>query len=54
MDKRAEPGCESCIRRETCIHSADGGLCCMWQSKEPAPRGEDPNAAWRRGEDAPV
>ena len=46
-----EPGCDTCVKLETCPRAAENGFCPMWQSKEPEPKGEDPNRRWRRGED---
>ena len=45
------PDCESCIHVKACVFAAFGKFCPMWQSREPQPEGEDPNEAWRRGDD---
>ena len=48
---RKEPDCYTCIRWDECENAVAGKFCPMWQSKEPEPKGEDPNDAWNRGDD---
>lgn len=43
--------CGTCIRRKTCERAEDGTFCGQWQSREPQPKGEDPNELWEKGED---
>lgn len=50
--RQPEPGCETCIHKDGCERAKALAFCPMWQSKEPEPKGEDPNEAWRRGEEA--
>ena len=49
--RKPEPDCLTCLKYEECGRAQDGTFCPQWQSKEPKPRGEDPNARWRRGEE---
>lgn len=44
-------GCETCWKRKECARYAEGSFCGEWASKEPAPKGEDPNEKWRRGDE---
>ena len=55
--KRKEPSCATCVHVDACDHlpveSVRGKVfCTQWQSKEPQPKGEDPNEAWERGDEA--
>ena len=45
------PDCMTCWRKNICPQAEEGKICGQWQSKEPAPKGKDPNEAWNRGED---
>ena len=51
MDAKKEPDCTTCIRYATCEIAREGYFCAVWQGEEPKPAGEDPNDAWRRGDD---
>lgn len=56
MEKKKEPSCSTCVHVDVCNHlpveEVRGKVfCTMWQSKEPDPKGVDPNVAWERGED---
>lgn len=46
------PDCSTCIRKETCDRRAENSFCTKWAGSEPEPKGEDPNLAWLRGEQA--
>lgn len=46
-----EPDCATCYKKDTCEKAQEGTFCPMWRSEPPAPRGEDPNDRWRRGEE---
>ncbi len=50
-EKRVEPDCRTCWRRETCPKAKAGTFCQMWQERKPEPKGDDPNDLWRRGKD---
>lgn len=50
---RIVPDCDTCVKKEECERALSGTFCPSWQSKEPAPKGEDPNEQWRRGEESP-
>ena len=45
------PDCVNCWKKNICPQMEVGKFCGQWQSKEPAPKGTDPNEAWNRGED---
>ncbi|MBR2664832.1 MAG: hypothetical protein IKE25_14055 [Clostridia bacterium] len=45
------PDCGNCIHNEDCALALLGHLCPKWQSREPDPKGLDPNEAWSRGLD---
>lgn len=45
------PDCLNCWKKNICPQMEEGKFCGQWQSKEPAPKGPDPNEAWNRGED---
>lgn len=47
------PDCETCWKKTQCPRAQAGAFCMEWQSKKPGQKGEDPNDAWQRGEDAP-
>jgi len=49
--EKKEPDCATCIHKDECALARDGHFCPAWASVTPQPRGEDPNARWRRGED---
>lgn len=50
---RIVPDCDTCVKKEECEKALSGTFCPSWQSKEPAPKGEDPNEQWMRGEESP-
>lgn len=51
---KKEPDCVNCVRYETCEDAREGFFCAVFQSVEPERKAEeDPNEAWRRGDDAP-
>ena len=54
------PCCATCIHYEGCVHASttvtdpEHEFCSRWATKEPAPKGPDPNELWRTGDgDAP-
>lgn len=50
-EKALGPDCATCIHLEECDAAEDGHFCPSWQSRAPEPKGENPNDAWRRGDD---
>lgn len=50
--ERPTPDCMTCRKQEECSWAEAGTFCPQWQSKEPQPRGENPNSRWLRGEEA--
>lgn len=53
-NRKKEPDCTNCIRYAMCEDAREGFFCAVWQSAEPEKKAEeDPNEAWRRGDDAP-
>lgn len=50
-ETRTEPDCGTCVRKDECERAREGCFCPMWQGREPEPKGEDPNEAWRRGDE---
>ena len=48
---KATPGCETCWKAEECPRAKPGAFCQLWQTCKPEPQGEDPNDAWRRGDE---
>lgn len=49
--EQPEPDCCTCIHRKECERYDEGSYCGQWQSREPEPKGPDPNKAWEQGED---
>ena len=49
--QKPEPDCYTCIRWDECENAVAGRFCPQWQSKQPEPKGEDPNELWERGEE---
>lgn len=45
------PDCCTCAERKTCPQASEGSFCTRWHSREPEPRGADPNQLWEQGED---
>lgn len=50
MQDRVIPDCMNCWKREACSMAEEGFFCGAWQSKQPEPKGTDPNDAWEKGE----
>ena len=49
--QKPESDCYPCIKWDECENAVAGHFCTQWQSKQPEPKGEDPNEAWERGEE---
>lgn len=55
--KTSGPSCLTCVHADACGHQPveavrDRVFCAQWQSREPEPKGEDPNDLWNRGEES--
>lgn len=53
VNEGTDVSCETCVlRKKGCEQAQEGSFCTRWQSREPEPRGKDPNQAWLQGEEA--
>ena len=50
-EKEQGPDCCTCIHRSGCEMYAENSYCTRWQSREPDPKGTDPNKLWEQGEE---
>lgn len=47
------PDCTTCALRKGCEMFQENSFCTRWRSRDPEPKGPNPNEQWERGEDSP-